>query len=212
MRVRDHGAPPLPACGERVGVRGPDRTAQTRGYAPSPGLLRNPTSPRAAGRGENRKSFSRRAFAPELCPPRSPDKRSAIRERSESLLSGPGFRLRSSGLQIKKGTERRQAHPTMAASSGCGSGLAKPARLSALRGGTCRNITSRLSLGPCLLRRGRNAHEGAFASTHSAVAAPHAPVVVPEGMMPKAARERGYKPRPQEPHSLHQSAVTGDAL
>src|SRR5271163_1069938 len=31
-------------------------------------------------------------------------------------------------------------------------------------------------------------------------------------MMPKAARERGHKPRPQEPHSLHQSAVTGDAL
>ncbi len=25
------------------------------------------------------------------------------------------------------------------------------------------------------------------------------------------ARERGYEPRPQEPHSLHQSAVTGDA-
>jgi hypothetical protein len=24
-----------------------------------------------------------------------------------------------------------------------------------------------------------------------------------------AARERGYKPRPQEPHSLHQLAVTG---
>src|SRR5271170_4142495 len=31
-------------------------------------------------------------------------------------------------------------------------------------------------------------------------------------MMPKAARERGYEPRPREPHSLHQSAVTGDAL
>jgi hypothetical protein len=27
----------------------------------------------------------------------------------------------------------------------------------------------------------------------------------------RTARERGYKPRPQEPHSLHQSAVTGDA-
>ena len=25
----------------------------------------------------------------------------------------------------------------------------------------------------------------------------------------RTARERGYKPRPQEPHSLHQSAVTG---
>jgi hypothetical protein len=26
----------------------------------------------------------------------------------------------------------------------------------------------------------------------------------------RTARERGYKPRPREPHSLHQSAVTGD--
>src|SRR5580698_9377666 len=26
----------------------------------------------------------------------------------------------------------------------------------------------------------------------------------------RAARERGYKPRPREPHSLHQSVVTGD--
>jgi hypothetical protein len=42
---------PLPACGERVGVRGPISYAQNRGRAPSPGLLRNPTSPRAAGRG-----------------------------------------------------------------------------------------------------------------------------------------------------------------
>jgi hypothetical protein len=28
--------------------------------------------------------------------------------------------------------------------------------------------------------------------------------------MPGAARERGYEARPQEPHSLRQSAVTGD--
>jgi putative tryptophan/tyrosine transport system substrate-binding protein len=45
----------LPACGERVGVRGPFRQAQNCGGAPSPGLLRNPTSPRAAGRGEIRR-------------------------------------------------------------------------------------------------------------------------------------------------------------
>jgi ABC-type uncharacterized transport system substrate-binding protein len=43
---------PLPACGERVRVRGPVGYAQNRGDAPSPGLLRNPTSPRAAGRGD----------------------------------------------------------------------------------------------------------------------------------------------------------------
>jgi precorrin-3B synthase len=49
---------PLPARGERVGVRGRFREseppnessdAQTRGAAPSPGLLRDPTSPRTRG-------------------------------------------------------------------------------------------------------------------------------------------------------------------
>src|SRR5437764_5780166 len=62
---------PLPACGERVGVRGQIRCVQIRGDDPSPGLrslssgrplragpVGNPTSPRAAGRGD----FPRRAF------------------------------------------------------------------------------------------------------------------------------------------------------
>jgi Nitrite/Sulfite reductase ferredoxin-like half domain len=49
---------PLPACGERVGVRGRfdeselpriSTDAQTRGEAPSPGSLRDPTSPRTRG-------------------------------------------------------------------------------------------------------------------------------------------------------------------
>ncbi len=48
----------LPARGEKVGMRGPLGRAENRGNAPSPGLLRNPTSPRAAGRGEK----SRRSF------------------------------------------------------------------------------------------------------------------------------------------------------
>src|SRR6478672_1472634 len=43
------GALPLPACGERVGVRGPLRGAQNRGEAPSPAALRATTSPRARG-------------------------------------------------------------------------------------------------------------------------------------------------------------------
>src|SRR5215472_11444661 len=49
---------PLSACGERVRVRGPVRSAQNRGDAPSPGLLRNPTSPRAAAKG----GLKRRSF------------------------------------------------------------------------------------------------------------------------------------------------------
>jgi hypothetical protein len=31
----------LPACGEKVGMREPNRKSQNRGRAPSPGLLRN---------------------------------------------------------------------------------------------------------------------------------------------------------------------------
>jgi hypothetical protein len=72
--------------------------------------------------------------------------------------------------------------------------LSGRARLPALHGGSRRNITSRLNLGPCLLRRGRD-WLNAVAPCRSAVAAPHAPVVVPEGMMPEAARERIADPR-----------------
>ncbi len=58
MRRRDRSVLPLPACGERVGVRGPLGLAEISGNAPSPGSLYDPTSPRAAGRGEiHRRSF-----------------------------------------------------------------------------------------------------------------------------------------------------------
>ena len=40
--------------------------------------------------------------------------------------------------------------------------------------------------------------------------APRRPVVMPAKPMPGTARERGYKPRPREPHPPRQSAVTGD--
>ena len=44
----------LPACGEKVGMRGRCRSAPSCDKAPSPELLRNSTSPRAAGRGEHK--------------------------------------------------------------------------------------------------------------------------------------------------------------
>jgi hypothetical protein len=46
-------------------MRGRRRLAQANGHAPSPGLLRNPTSPRTRGE-ENRFPFSRRILAPKL--------------------------------------------------------------------------------------------------------------------------------------------------
>jgi hypothetical protein len=70
-RCRVTGALLLPARGEKVGMRGPNRRAQTCGAqnrreTPSPSL--RSTSPRAAGRGKNSNPFSRCAFASESCP------------------------------------------------------------------------------------------------------------------------------------------------
>jgi len=48
-RVRVLSALLLPACGEKVGMRGRNRLAENCGSAPSPGSLRDPTSPRARG-------------------------------------------------------------------------------------------------------------------------------------------------------------------
>jgi putative tryptophan/tyrosine transport system substrate-binding protein len=63
MSGRMLGALLRPACGEKVEMRELGRLAQTRGAqnpgnAPSSGSLRDPTSPRAAGRGD----WRRRAF------------------------------------------------------------------------------------------------------------------------------------------------------
>jgi hypothetical protein len=52
-------------------MRGPLRWAQNRSNAPSPGLRRNPASPRAAGRGKA-KAFPRRVRA-RVLQSRSPD-------------------------------------------------------------------------------------------------------------------------------------------
>jgi ribosomal protein L11 methyltransferase len=68
---RARPAPPLPARGERVGVRGrfhesaPLRirsNAQNPETAPSPGLLRNPTSPRTRGEVINRAAPLRKSW------------------------------------------------------------------------------------------------------------------------------------------------------
>src|SRR5580698_3869142 len=65
---------PLPACGERVGVRGPvrwaqNRGAQNRGDAPSPSL--RATSPRT--RGEiNQSEVADSVLQPETWPPLKP--------------------------------------------------------------------------------------------------------------------------------------------
>jgi hypothetical protein len=83
-------APLLPARGEKVGMRGPNRQAQARGAqnrgeAPSPSL--RSTSPRT--RGEvNIRNHSRGASAPELCqPPRARNKARGRRSAERRMPS-----------------------------------------------------------------------------------------------------------------------------
>ena len=52
----------LPACGEKVGMRGPFGRAQNRGGAPSPAALRVATSPRTRGEVSACGSCAWRAF------------------------------------------------------------------------------------------------------------------------------------------------------
>ena len=73
-------------------MRGLGRQAQNCGNAPSPGLLRNPTSPRAAGRGKKSKivlaTRLRPRFAAQLtfARPRDPP---ALAQRASAGLSPP---------------------------------------------------------------------------------------------------------------------------
>ncbi len=94
----------LPACGEKVGMRGPNRwaqncSAQNRGNAPSPSL--RSTSPRA--RGEvNRIPFSRRAPRPSYA---TPFPKFVIARRSEATKQSSGALRTSFVVQRNRATE-----------------------------------------------------------------------------------------------------------
>jgi hypothetical protein len=86
-------------------------------------------------------------------------------------------------------------------------GLSEPARLPALRGGSCRSDrTLRLSPG----RASRDEVRGRYLRLWIALkrGTPRAGRTA-GGNDARTARERGYKPRPQQPHSPHPTAVTG---
>jgi len=150
------------------------------------------TSPRAAGRGE-RKSFSRRVRARALfdSPPlgqKTEGRRSA--DRRIQPLSAPHTRtLPPECARARKRPQRgplasrRSATALVSATEHLDSAQAALRAMKTRR----RYLRFWIALKRSTSRAGRNAG----------------------GDDARTARERGYKPRPQEPHSPHQSAVTG---
>src|SRR5215470_5222608 len=91
--------------------------------------------------------------------------------------------------------------------SGAAARPAGRARLSALHRGSCRGDRT-----PALAQAALHASEnyGRYPHHHSCLSeAPRAPVAIAGGDDARTARERGDKPRSQEPHPPRQSAVTG---
>ncbi len=109
-----------------------------------------------------------------------------------------------------RGVERRQAHsihwPCLRGTA-ARLALTGRARLSALHRGSCRSDrTLQTQPRPRFTRsRGAGITAPSTALKRSTSHAGHNAGRVDA----RTARERGYKPRPQEPHSPHQSAVTG---
>ena len=158
---------------------------------------------------------------------------SEIRDRHSRLKIVPGFHgalssgqplrtgpVGSSGLQTKREAERRKAHPSMSAHR---------RQVDAVCA-TCPRAEAARCRGPLAFRRSTAALARATERSSSAQAALRAKERTPALPAPsialkrstprpgrsaggddaRAARERSYKLRPQEPHSLHRSAVAGD--
>ena len=107
-------------------------------------------------------------------------------------------------------------------SSACTEGGEGRARLSAFHRGACGSEpTPPLSSSTRFLGRSRSTQSRWFERPCAVQRALPAPSIALKRSTPRpgrsaggvdarAARGRGYKPRPQEPHSLHRSAVAGD--
>jgi len=108
----------------------------------------------------------------------------------------------------RREAERREAHPTVAASDGCGACSAEHARLSALhRGSRLGDRTPPLSFGPRFLTADASELEALSAAEFSQT--PGRPVVMPAGSMPKAARERSANPRAGAAPAPHSGMPSG---
>ncbi len=85
--------------------------------------------------------------------------------------------------------------------------LTRPARLPALHRGACRSDRT-LDSAQAVLHANERTQALPAPSVALKRSTPRAGRS-PGGNDAQTARERGYKPRPQEPHSLHPTAVTG---
>ena len=193
----------LPACGEKVGMRGPLRWArncgaQNRGEAPSPSSLRSSTSPRT--RGEVKKQIrsrdapARPSFAtlfpskPFQVPPQE-GRRSAERRSSPGRISGCGRAPRERMLPLARASGARALRRSTAA-------LATPIKAMAQPRPCFLRLANAGRYPPCAVPVQRGTPQASHSAGRNDA---------------QAAREQGYEPCPREPHSLRQSAVTGDA-
>ena len=187
---------PLPACGERVGVRGPMGIAQNRGCAPSPARLRS--------------LRELRAIAPSTMLRMVPLPCTACRGGTNNFVLAmrqhPSFaRTTLKKRPPRKGAERRQAHPTMhrATHPDVASRIAR-ARKRADRSALAFRRSAAALARPVATSVGsapdpRFLRPGLAGVTRVRLSrvyrAPRGPVVVPVGRGPRAARERFARPR-----------------
>jgi hypothetical protein len=154
---------------------------------PSPSLARLARPLPQAGEVKGKSiSFSRRVFAPELCqtanerPPDKEGRRSAERR----IQPCPRHTSRRCHLNMRGARQRALRSP-----------LAFRRSTAALAEPDASSIGS--APDPRFLRPGRAGRYPAKPVT--VYRAPRGPVVVPVGRGPRAARVRGYEPRPREP-------------
>ena len=132
----------------------------------------------------NEKSFSRRGYAPELCPlPRTKDRFAPGNQREAKRRKA---HANHSPRSINKRCRLLIPRARLRAISG-------RSRLPALRPRLSQGLPSLLNSRPCFLGLEIKRALPAL-SCPSAVAAPHASAVVPKGMMPEAAPARVARP------------------
>ena len=146
------------------------------------------------------------------------------------MIPKSGVRFSDKIMRRKREAERREAHPTMAASPQTSlRSLRKPSTEAAARrkrsafanhplSGALASRRTAAALVPAAERQ--DSAQAALHANGRARALPAPSLALKPGTWlaglnaggddTRTARERGYEPRPQEPHSLRQSAVTGD--
>ena len=157
----------------------------------------------------NTKSFSRRTCVRVVLTTTHQKIRRPAKKPREADAEGASDQCPRIAIRCPRIADKLRAQCPRATRPARGSGpTSGAARLPALRGGACQSDrTLRLS------RAALHAKERAPALPAPSIALKRStprPGRSAAGDDARAARERGYEPRPQEPHPLHQSAVTGD--